>query len=70
MLKTWLLIAWVGTTSNFQILHESFTHKDCIAERNVWMLVLSNHINLECVQDLSEGRGKYPARPGSQGLLK
>jgi hypothetical protein len=70
MLKTWLLIAWVGTTSNFQILHESFTFEQCQAEKNVWMLVLNNSINLECRQDLSEGRGQYPARPGSQGLVK
>lgn len=70
MLKTWLLIAWVGTTSNFQILHESFTHEACIAERNVWMLVLNNQIRLDCVQDLGEGRSQYPARPGSQGLVK
>ena len=70
MLKTWLLIAWVGTTSNFQILHESFTYEQCVAERNVWMLILNNSINLECTQDLREGRSQYPGRPGSQGLVK
>ena len=70
MLKTWLLIAWVGTTSNFQILHESFTYEQCVAERNVWMLILNHSINLECTQDLREGRSQYPVRPGSQGLVK
>ena len=70
MLKTWLLIAWVGTTSNFQILHEAFTYEKCIEEKNVWIIILSNHMNLECVQDLKEGRSQYPPRPGSQGLVK
>ena len=70
MLKTWLLIAWVGTTSNFQILHESFTYEQCVEERNVWMLILNNSINLECTQDLREGRSQYSPRFGSRGLVK
>ena len=70
MLKTWLLIAWVGTTSNFQILHESFTYEQCVEERNVWMLILNNSIQLECTQDPREGRSQYPSRFGSQGLVK
>lgn len=70
MLKTWLLIAWVGTTSNFQILHETWTEDLCIKEKNVWMLVLNNQVKLECTQDLRQGRSLYPARPGSQGLVK
>jgi hypothetical protein len=70
MLKTWLLIAWVGTTSNFQILHESFTYEQCVEERNVWMLILNRSIQLECIQDLREGRSQYPPRWGSHGLVK
>ena len=70
MLKTWLLIAWVGTTSNFQILHESFTYEQCVEERRVWMLILDRSIQLECTQDLREGRSQYPPRFGSQGLVK
>lgn len=70
MLKTWLLVAWVGTTSNFMILHESFTFESCVEERNVWMLILNNKIQLECTQDLREGRSQFPRRPGSQGLVK
>ena len=70
MLKTWLLIAWVGTTSNFQILHESFTYEQCVAERRVWMLILDRSIQLQCTQDLREGRSQYPPRFGSQGLVK
>lgn len=70
MLKTWLLIAWIGTTSNFQILHESFTYEACITERRIWQQTLNHTVQLECRQDLREGRSQYPARPGSQGLVK
>jgi hypothetical protein len=70
MIKTWLLVAWVGTNSNFMIVHESFSYESCIEERKVWQLILKREINLECVQDLKEGRSLYPRRPGSHGLVK
>ena len=70
MLTSWILIAWIGTTTNFVILHVDFTEKGCIDEKNVWMLVLNNNAKLECVTDLKEGRSLFPARPGSQGLVK
>ena len=70
MLTNWILIAWIGTTTNFTILHVDLTEKGCIEEKNVWMIVLNNHAKLECVTDLKEGRSLFPARPGSQGLVK
>lgn len=70
MLKTWLLVAWVGTNSNFMIVHESFAYESCIEERKVWQLILKREIKLECVQDLKEGRSLYPKRFGSRGLVK
>lgn len=72
VMKTWLLIVWIGTTSNFQVLNETWSQELCEQERQVWELVLNNVLNrnLECVQDLREGRSQYPARPGSQGLVK
>lgn len=71
-MKTWLLIVWIGTTSNFQILHETWSQELCERELAVWSIVLNNVVNknLECVQDLREGRSQYPARPSSQGLVK
>ena len=70
MLKTWLLVAWVGTNSNFMIVHESFTYENCIEERKAWQLILKREIKLECVQDLKEGRSLYPRRSGGHGLVK
>ncbi len=69
-LTTWVLVAWVGTTSNFMILHEAFSYKSCIEEKNVWQLVLKSEIQLECVENLKEGRSNYQRRPGSHGLVK
>ena len=71
-MKTWLLIVWMGTTTNFQILHETWSRELCERELAVWSIVLDNVVNrnLECVQDLREGRSQYPARPSSQGLVK
>ena len=70
MITEWLLIAWIGTTTNFVILHIGFTEKDCIEEKKYWALTLNNNANLECVTDLKEGRSLFPARSGSQGLVK
>jgi hypothetical protein len=70
MLKTWILVAWVGTTSNFSILHEAFSYEKCIEEKNVWVLILNDQVKLNCVQDLKEGRSLYPSRSGSYGLVK
>jgi hypothetical protein len=72
MLNTWLLIVWIGTTSNFQILHETWSQELCERELAVWSIILNNVVNqnLECVQDLREGRSQYPPRPGSPGLAK
>lgn len=71
-MKTWLLIVWIGTTSNFQILHETWSQELCERELAVWSIILNNVVNrnLECVQDLREGRSQYPPRPSSQGLVK
>jgi hypothetical protein len=70
MLTEWLLIAWIGTTTNFIILHVDFTEKGCIEEKNVWMLVLNNNAKLECVTDLKEGRSLFPSRGFNHGLVK
>lgn len=71
-MKTWLLIVWIGTTSNFQILHETWSYELCQKELKVWSLILTDVVNknLECVQDLREGRSQYPPRWGSHGLVK
>lgn len=71
-MKTWLLIVWIGTTTNFQILHETWSRELCERELAVWSIMLDSvaNRNLECVQDLREGRSQYPPRWGSHGLVK
>ena len=70
MFTEWLLIAWIGTTTNFVILHIGFTEKGCIEEKKYWELTLNNNANLECVTDLKEGRSLFPSRSFNHGLAK
>jgi hypothetical protein len=71
MIKEWLLIATVGTTTNFTVISVHPTVSSCdrarsdvIAERQrdnpavMWI----------CTQHLGEGRSLYPPRPGSGGI--
>lgn len=69
MLTTWVLVAWVGTTSNFLILSETFTQTDCQATQARWRDELDHHVQLSCVTDLREGRSQYRRR-NNLGVVK
>jgi hypothetical protein len=71
MLKEWLLIATVGTSSNFVVLSTHPTQSSCdrardqaIAERTTE----NNSVKWICTQYLGEGRSLLPSRPGSGGI--
>jgi hypothetical protein len=71
MLKAWLLIATVGTSSNFVVLSQHPTVSSCdrardqaIAERSTE----NRSVKWICTQDLSEGKSTLPRRPGSGGI--
>jgi hypothetical protein len=57
----WHLIIWIGTTTNFQILHTTYSEKLCEKEKAVWEITLNNvqNRNLECTNDFREGRSMY-----------
>lgn len=57
----WHLIVWVGTTTNFQILHTTYSEELCNKEKAVWEITLSppTNRNLECTNDFREGRSMY-----------
>lgn len=69
MLTTWLLVAWVGTTSNFLVLTETFTRADCLTAQSQWRAELDDHVQLSCVTDLREGRSQYRRR-NDMGVAK
>ena len=67
----YFLVAWIGTTTNFQILERHFTQESCQESRKIWLATLNNHIKLTCTSDFREGRSQYP-KPGTgvQGVAK
>lgn len=71
MLTEWFLVAWIGTTTNFQILERHLTEAECRESRRAWLALLNNSIKLDCTTNLSEGRSLYP-KPGSgiEGVAK
>jgi hypothetical protein len=71
MLIEYFLIAWIGTTTNFQILERHFTIESCQESRKVWLATMNNHINLTCISDFREGRSQYPkSGMGIEGVAK
>ena len=71
MIKEWLLIAYVGTTTNFTLISTHPTQAACDRARSGWLADKhSPNILAACTQNLGEGRSQYPSRSGSQGLVK
>jgi hypothetical protein len=67
----WHLIIWIGITTNFQILHTTYSKELCEKEKAVWELTL-NHVqnrNLECTDDFREGRSMYQKK-SNVGMAK
>ena len=71
MIKEWLLVAWIGTTTNFTLISSHPTHSACDQARAEWLATNPRSVvTVACTQNLSEGRGQLPSRGGSQGLVK
>ena len=71
MLKEWLLVAWIGTTTNFTMISSHPTQSACDRARAEWLEANPRSVvTVICTQDMREGRGQLPARRGSQGLVK
>jgi hypothetical protein len=72
MLREWLLIAWVGTTTNFSLLEVHWDKNQCHKSLDILQKQLgySTEIHLQCVQDMREGRSAFATRPGGQGIVK
>jgi len=68
MLKEWLLIAWTGTTTNFVLLDHFPSLGQCDQQRQILLKDRDPTIELECRQDMREGRSTLPARNRVQGI--
>ena len=70
MFKEWLLVVWLGTTTNFVILDVDVSQRLCEEKKLKYLKEYKKPYNLECKQNFAEGRGQYPPRHSSQGLVK
>ena len=69
-MKEWLLVVWLGTTTNFSVLEYHWSFQQCERQREVRAAQISPPFVLVCTQDMREGRSQLPPRSGSSGLVK
>jgi hypothetical protein len=70
MIREWLLIVWLGTSTNFSIQGVYWSLEDCARSRHDLSTNLGAEYVVICTQDMREGRSRYSARPGSSGIVK
>lgn len=71
MLREWLLIVWLGTSSNFVLISHHPNWPECNLERDrlQHQLGLDDFV-IECRQDMREGRSTLPRRGSGVGVIK
>jgi len=70
MIKEWLLIVYIGTTTNFTLL-EYFPSKELCTERLKEVKdEFEKPLIVTCTDNLSEGRSELPSRGHGTGLVK
>jgi len=70
MIREWLLIIWIGTSTNFSIHSVHWSLEQCELAGSRLSASLDRDFIVVCTQDMREGRSSYPPRSGSQGIVK
>ena len=70
MIREWLLVVWLGTSTNFSLQGMYWSLEECAGARQQLAQRLTVDFVVTCTQDMREGRSVYPARPGSSGIAK
>jgi hypothetical protein len=70
MLKEWLLIAWMGTSTNFVLLDYYYSEQQCQRALAEQSSRVPDTVTLACSQDLREGRSELPRRGLNTGIIK
>jgi hypothetical protein len=70
VIREWLLIVWVGTTTNFTLLSWHGSERSCEAARQEIAADFRAPLVVECVTDFREGRSALPSRGYQGGLVK
>ena len=67
-MKEWLLVVWLGTSSNFMIHDVFWNREECNRAREALLDTLSSDYTVICTQDMREGRSQLPARTRVPGV--
>ena len=70
MIREWLLVVWLGTSTNFTLQGVYWRLEDCAHARTELLKTLGADFTVVCTQDLREGRSHLPKRGGDTGLVK
>lgn len=67
-MKEWLLVIWLGTSSNFMIRDVFWNWQECDNAREALSHILSSDYTVICTQHMREGRSQLPARSRVPGI--
>lgn len=70
MIKEWLLIVWIGTSTNFTMLEYHYSFESCKEAIERLKEDFVNPLVLECRDDMREGRSTLPKRGLNVGIQK
>jgi hypothetical protein len=70
MYKEWLLIVWVGTSTNFTLLEYHPSFPQCKEAMEIAKEDFKEPFVVECRQDMREGRSTLPKRGINVGVTK
>ena len=70
MIREWLLVVWLGTSTNFSIQGVYWSLEECAHARQILAAKLLPDFTVICTQDMREGRSTLPPRAGSSGIVK
>ena len=66
-MKVWLLIVWIGTTTNFTVMERHLSEESCNQSAEKLKATTDPKFTVECSADLREGRSQLPKPFGSGG---
>ncbi|MEY3668924.1 MAG: hypothetical protein ACO24G_02990 [Burkholderiaceae bacterium] len=69
-MKEWLLIVWIGTSTNLQVVEQHWSEEHCQTRAKEVQADLGASFTVACTQDLKEGRSQLPKRGAVQGVAK
>jgi hypothetical protein len=69
-MKEWLLVIWLGTSSNFMVKDVFWNLEECDRARESLAATLGAEYVVICTQDMREGRSRLARRGSGIGIVK